>query len=81
MHNPFDVWAPSNRGPTENLAFSSYAYNQQQIEDFIDELAAVDDPTNEWEQRRISYKIGINLDHLSRSEIEYIEEEVAKRHG
>ena len=79
MHNPFDIWAPSNRGPTENLAFSSYAYSQQQIEDFINLLAQSNDPNDPWEKDRISYQVGINLDHLSRSEIEYIEEEVAKR--
>jgi len=78
-HNPFDIWAPSNRDPTENLAFSAYGYTQQKIEDFINELAKEDDPNDDWVQQRIAIDVGINLDHLTNSEIEYIEREVANR--
>ena len=79
MHNPFDIWAPNDRGPIENLAFSAYAYNQQQIEAFINELSASTAPDDEWEQWRIACKVGIKLDRLTDAEKTYIEEEVTKR--
>lgn len=62
-------------------AFSAYAQHQQSIEDFINALAATDDPNDEWVQRRLAIDLNINLDRLSASEIKYIEEETAKRYG
>lgn len=79
MSNPFDTWAPNNRGPTENTAFSAYSYRQQKIEDLINRLAKEDDPNDNWAQQRIAIDVGINLDRLTNSEIEYIEREVANR--
>ena len=78
-HCPFDLWAPDKHEKVRNVAFSVYAFTTELIEDFIDALAAVDDPNDEWEQRRIAMSLGINIDRLSDSEIKYIEEEVAMR--
>lgn len=79
-HCPFDLWAPDKHTKVRNVAFSAYAYHTQTIEDFIDRLAAEDDPNDAWVQARIAMDLGINLNRLSESEIQYIEEEVAKRH-
>lgn len=79
-HCPFDIWAPDMHEKRHNVAFSGYAYHTQTIEDFIDTLAAEDDPNDVWVQQRVAMRFGINLDRLSQSEIFYIEEEVAKRH-
>lgn len=62
-----------------NEAFSAYAYHTTQIEEFIDKLAEEDDPNDVWVQHRLACEVGINLDHLTDSEIVYIEEEVANR--
>lgn len=78
---PFDLWAPDNRSKATNTAFSAYACHQQEIEDFIDVLAASDDPNDSYEQYAAARCIGLNPDSLTSDEIEYIEREVAKRHG
>lgn len=78
---PFDLWAPDNRNKVTNTAFSTYACHQQEIEDFIDVLAASDDPNDSYEQYAAARCIGLNPDSLTSDEIEYIEREVAKRHG
>ena len=75
----YGLTPPGHGGPIESLAFSAYAYNQQQIETFIDRLAAEEDPNDSWVQARIACSVGINLDHLTASEIDYIEREVANR--
>ena len=63
----------------EHTAFNAYAYHQQKIEDFIDALAAADDPNDADIQWDLSYECGLNLDNLTDYEIHYIEKEVAKR--
>ena len=77
--NPFDIWAPDCRCDMNNTAFSAYAYHQQQIEDFIDALAASPDP-NDW-ICELAALAAANLDPstLTSDEREYIEREVAKR--
>ena len=78
---PFDLWAPDNRSKVTNVAFSAYACHQQEIEDFIDVLAASDDPNDSYEQYAAARCIGLDPNSLASDEIEYIEREVAKRHG
>ena len=56
-----------------------YACEEQKKEDFIDALAQEDDPNDECVQEAIADRIGLNLNLLSRSDITYIENEVAKR--
>lgn len=62
-----------------NCAFTAYAMHTQAIEDFIERLSQIDEPDDYWEQHRIALEVGINLDRLTDSEIQYIEEEVSKR--
>jgi hypothetical protein len=59
--------------------FLGWMSHQQEIEDFINELAATDDPNDESNQLRASYRTGIHLNRLTNDEIAYIEKEVAKR--
>ena len=76
---PFDLWAPGPRHKVENVAFSCYAKSTQDMEDFIDALAASADP-NDWAtQNGLAAAHDINLNSLTRQEREYIEREVAKR--
>jgi hypothetical protein len=77
---PFDLWAPGPRHKIENVAFSCYAKSTQDIEDFIDDLAAVTDPNDSATQNYLAAAHDINLDSLTRQEREYIESEVAKRY-
>ena len=79
-HCPFDLWAPGQRSKIENVAFSAYAKSTQDIEDFINDLAAVADPNDSAIQNRLAIAHDINLDSLTRQEREYIESEVAKRY-
>ena len=62
-----------------NGAFGAYAYHTSKIEELIERLAQEDDPNDPWVQNRICCEVGIHLNHLTDSEIAYIEEEVAKR--
>ena len=48
---PYDLWAPDHRSKVTNVAFSAYAYHQQGIEDFINALAATEDPNDYGVQR------------------------------
>lgn len=56
-----------------------YTYHQQKVEDFINELAATEDPNDYGVQREIARSLKINMDDFTDAEIEYIEREVAKR--
>ena len=56
-----------------------YTYHQQKVEDFINELAATEDPNDYGVQREIARSLEINMDDFTDAEIEYIEREVAKR--
>ena len=79
MLNPFDIWAPDCRCDMNNTAFSAYAFHQQQIEDFIDVLAAADDPNDRYEQLAAARCVGLDPSSLTSDEKEYIEKEVVKR--
>ena len=80
-HCAFDIWAPDRHSSINNLAFSAYAFHQQQIEDFIDALAATSDPNDYSNQCAAAQCAGLDLDTLTPDEIEYIEKETAKRYS
>lgn len=73
------VKAPWYPGPTEHLAFNAYAMHRQQVEDFIDILAAADDPNDEATQWDALEQVGLNANDLSPADLDYIEKEVARR--
>ncbi len=75
----YDLWAPSHRTKVENVAFSAYAFHQQEIDDFVEVLAASDDPNDQHNQIAAARCVGLNLDSLTSDEIDYIEREVSKR--
>ena len=79
-HCTFDIWAPDRHSSINNLAFSAYAYHQQQIEDFITVLASQDDPNDGDIQIQAAQYVGLDPNSLTSDEIEYIEREVAKRY-
>lgn len=78
-HCQFDLWGPDRHTSVGNLAFSAYAFHQQQIEDFIEVLAAADDPNDGYEQLAAARCVGLDPSSLTFDEKEYIEKEVAKR--
>lgn len=65
--------------PMEQTAFNAYAYRQQQIEDFINALAATADPNDYSNQCAAALCANLNMDSLTFAETDYIELEVAKR--
>ena len=75
------VKAPWYPGSTEHLAFNAYAYHQQKIEDFINTLAAFDNPNESANQYAAAQMVELNINSLTSDEINYIEREVAKRYG
>lgn len=77
---PFDLWAPAYRSKATNVAFSAYAYHQQEIEDFIDALAATSDPNDYSNQCAAAQYSGLDVNSLTSDEIDYIEREVAERY-
>ena len=79
-HCPYDIWAPGERTKVENVAFSSYAYHQQEIEDFINALAAVHNPNNYEVQCDIARNLGIRIDDFTDDEINYMENEIGRRY-
>jgi hypothetical protein len=62
-----------------NIAFTGYAYQCQQIEDFIDRLAEADDPNDPEVQRKIAEELDIPTESLDFYDVKYIESEVARR--
>ena len=62
-----------------NGVFGAYANHTTKIAEVIERLAREDDPNDPWVQNRVFCDVGISLNHLTDSDIEYIEEEVAKR--
>lgn len=79
-HCQFDLWGPDRHTSVGNLAFSAYAFRQQQIEDVIAALVNVDDdPNNILVQQAAFLSAGIDGDSLSDDEITYIEREVSRR--
>ena len=79
-HCTFDIWASDRHTSINNLAFSAYSYHQQQIEDFINALAATSDPNDYSNQCAAAQCAGLDPNSLTSDEIEYIEREVAKRY-
>jgi hypothetical protein len=75
----FGISGPGARSPIENTAFSAYAYHQQRIEDFINLLAASDDPNDFETQIDAAIDSGVDYNRLTSDELEYIEKEVVKR--
>jgi hypothetical protein len=75
----YDIWAPDHRSKVVNTAFSAYAFHQQEIEDFIEVLAATDDPNDRANQYAAARCVGLDPNSLTSDEIKYIEREVAKR--
>ena len=79
-HCQFDLWGPDRHTSVGNLAFSAYAFRQQQIEDVIAALVnSDDDPNDELVQQNAFSIAGIDGDSLSDDEITYIEREVARK--
>lgn len=76
----YDLWAPDHRNKVINVAFSAYAFHQQQIEDFINALAETNDPNDFDNQSAAALAANLNIDSLTVQERNYIESEVAKRH-
>lgn len=76
---PYDLWAPNDRSKVENVAFSAYAFHQQNIEDFINELAASPDPNDPDIQAAVANSVNLSFNSLTSYDIEYIEREVNKR--
>lgn len=74
------ISSPGCQCPMEHLAFNAYAYRQQQIEDFIDALAAADDPNDMDAQFHAALAANLNTSSITGQEQEYIEREVAKRY-
>ena len=77
--NNWNLWAPGARSEIENVAFSAYAMHQQAIEDFIDVLAAADNPNDGTTQYELARQVGLDPNSLTAFDIEYIEREVAKK--
>ena len=75
----FGVSPPGCQCSMEHLAFNAYACHQQEIEDFIEVLAASDNPNDADEQYAAARCVGLNPNSLTSDEMEYIEREVAKR--
>lgn len=76
----FRISGPGCQCSMERLAFNTYAFHQQQIEDFINALAATSDPNDYFNQYAVAQCVGLDPDTLTSDEIKYIEREVAKRY-
>ena len=78
-HCTFDIWAPDKHSSMNNLAFSAYAHHQQLMDDFIEVLAASDDPNDVYNQYEAARCVGLDINSLTMEDIQYMEREVAKR--
>lgn len=78
-HCQFDLWGPDRHTSVGNLAFSAYAFRQQQIEDLVDALAAVNNPNDYATQLSIYKALDFDSDTLTTDEVNYIEREVSRR--
>ena len=76
---PYDLWAPDHRSKVTNVAFSAYAFHQQELTDYARELARVDDPNDLMTQRQIARDMNIRFDDLTDADIDYIAKEVIKQ--
>lgn len=75
----FGIDSPGCQCSMEHLAFNAYVFHQQQIEDFINTLAATSDPNDDSNQCAAAQCSGLDSNILTSDEIAYIEREVAKR--
>jgi hypothetical protein len=75
----FGITSPWYQDPVEHTAFNAYAYHQNWVDQYIELLAAADDPNDSAEQLALLHQVGRNPSDLSQCDIDYIEREVAKR--
>lgn len=75
----FDIDAPGCQCSMERLAFNAYAHHQSVIDEYINRLAAADDPNDGAAQADLLYDVGLSPSDLTSDDIEYIEREVSKR--
>ncbi len=69
-----------NASFAETVAFNIWAQRTSSIEGLINELAAADDPNDEWTQEVAFVHAGFNgVEDLTDAEREYVETEIAKR--
>jgi hypothetical protein len=60
-------------------AFNAYAYHQTCIDDYVNLLAAADDPNDPYTQTSLLYQVGLTPDALTSEDMNYIEREVSER--
>ena len=78
-HCQFDLWGPDRHTSVGNLAFSAYAFRQQQIEDVINYLTAARDP-NDFPTQIAAYDAaGLDSDTLTDDEVDYMVKEIRRR--
>ena len=75
----FGITPPDCQCPMNFTAFNAYAYHQNWIDQYVELLAAADDPNDPAEQLALLHRIGRNPSDLSQSDIDYIEREVSRR--
>lgn len=64
----------------ETLAYNIWAYRMDRIDSLIEELAAAEDPNDEWTQMVAFTHAGfLGVEDLSQAELEYVQEEIANR--
>jgi hypothetical protein len=63
----------------ERLVFNAYAHHQSTIDEYINSLAAADNPNDGAAQADLLYDVGLSPSDLTSDDIEYIEREVSKR--
>lgn len=75
----FGLNPPGCQFPMDFTAFNAYAYHQTCIDNYVDRLAAADDPDDSATQVNLLYAVGLSPDALTSDDMEYIEREVSKR--
>lgn len=63
----------------DDVAFLAYVAHTESIEDFINALAQAEDPNDLYTQHRLAYECNLDINILTASEIEYIQQETTKR--
>lgn len=75
----FGINSPGCHSSMNSTAFNAYAYHQTCIDNYVDKLAAADDPNDSLTQTNLLYAVGLSPDALTSDDIEYIEREVSRR--
>ena len=75
----FGIDLPGCQCPMDFTAFNAYAYHQTCIDNYVDMLAAADDPNDSATQVNLLYAAGLSPDALTSDDMEYIEREVNRR--